>query len=47
MSNSMDFPNSGNWTEAQPQLAFYFYCQKPFGQLHQSLSSGMLLDGSE
>lgn len=34
-SISMDFPHSGNWTQAQTQLAFYFYCQTPFGQLHQ------------
>ncbi|MEE1652828.1 MULTISPECIES: HNH endonuclease [Brachymonas] len=35
MSTVIDFPDSGNWTEAQTQLAFYFYCQTPFGQLHQ------------
>lgn len=28
------FPNRGNWTEGQTKLAFHFYCQTPFGQLH-------------
>lgn len=28
------FPNHGNWTEEQTKLAFHFYCQTPFGQLH-------------
>ncbi|MBP9954314.1 MAG: HNH endonuclease [Ottowia sp.] len=28
------FPNRGNWTEEQTKLAFHFYCQTPFGQLH-------------
>lgn len=29
------FPASGNWTEEQTKLAFYFYCQTPFGKLDQ------------
>jgi predicted restriction endonuclease len=28
------FPTDGNWTTEQTKLAFYFYCQTPFGQLH-------------
>lgn len=28
------FPSSGNWTGEQLKLAFNFYCQTPFGQLH-------------
>lgn len=28
------FPHNGNWTEEQTKLAFHFYCQTPFGQLH-------------
>ena len=28
------FPTRGNWTEEQTKLAFHFYCQTPFGQLH-------------
>lgn len=28
------FPNRGNWTAEQTKLAFHFYCQTPFGQLH-------------
>lgn len=28
------FPSSGNWTNEQLKLAFNFYCQTPFGQLH-------------
>ncbi|HOV97128.1 MAG TPA: DNA (cytosine-5-)-methyltransferase [Thermomonas sp.] len=28
------FPSQGNWTEEQTKLAFHFYCQTPFGQLH-------------
>lgn len=28
------FPSAGNWTEEQTKLAFHFYCQTPFGQLH-------------
>lgn len=28
------FPGSGNWTREQLKLAFYFYCQTPFGKLH-------------
>ncbi|MEO8959645.1 MAG: HNH endonuclease, partial [Rudaea sp.] len=28
------FPKSGNWTQDQLKLAFYFYCQTPFGKLH-------------
>jgi hypothetical protein len=29
------FPKSGNWTLEQLKLAFYLYCQLPFGKLHQ------------
>lgn len=29
------FPTRGNWTPEQLKLAFYFYCQTPFGKLHQ------------
>ena len=25
-----------NWTEAETTLAFYYYCQIPFGKIHQS-----------
>jgi putative restriction endonuclease len=28
------FPKQGNWTPEQLKLAFYFYCQTPFGKLH-------------
>jgi hypothetical protein len=28
------FSGSGNWTREQLKLAFYFYCQTPFGKLH-------------
>lgn len=28
------FPRRGNWSEEQTKLAFHFYCQTPFGQLH-------------
>ncbi|MFO1180702.1 DNA (cytosine-5-)-methyltransferase [Ottowia sp.] len=28
------FPNNGNWSKEQLKLAFYFYCQTPFGKLH-------------
>lgn len=28
------FSSNGNWTREQTVLAFYFYCQTPFGQLH-------------
>jgi DNA (cytosine-5)-methyltransferase 1 len=28
------FRTTGNWTEEQLKLAFYFYCQTPFGKLH-------------
>lgn len=28
------FHTQGNWTREQTILAFYFYCQTPFGQLH-------------
>jgi putative restriction endonuclease len=28
------FTGSGNWTREQLKLAFYFYCQTPFGKLH-------------
>jgi putative restriction endonuclease len=28
------FPSSGNWTREQLKLAFYYYCQTPFGKLH-------------
>lgn len=28
------FPERGNWTDEQLKLAFYFYCQTPFGKLH-------------
>lgn len=28
------FPAKGNWTREQLKLAFYFYCQTPFGKLH-------------
>lgn len=28
------FPSHGNWTREQLRLAFYFYCQTPFGKLH-------------
>lgn len=28
------FPANGNWSVEQTKLAFYFYCQTPFGQLH-------------
>jgi putative restriction endonuclease len=28
------FPSRGNWTEQQTKLAFHFYCQTSFGQLH-------------
>lgn len=27
-------PSSGNWSRVQTKLAFHFYCQTPFGQLH-------------
>ena len=30
------FPALGKWTEEQTKLAFYFYCQTPFGKLHQN-----------
>ena len=29
------FPKRGNWTLEQLKLAFYLYCQIPFGKLHQ------------
>ncbi|MBS0437840.1 MAG: DNA (cytosine-5-)-methyltransferase [Proteobacteria bacterium] len=29
------FPKRGNWTREQLKLAFYLYCQLPFGKLHQ------------
>lgn len=29
------FPKRGNWTPEQLKLAFYLYCQLPFGKLHQ------------
>ncbi len=29
-----NFPTRGNWSEQQTKLAFHFYCQTPFGQLH-------------
>ena len=29
------FPKNGNWTSEQLKLAFYLYCQLPFGKLHQ------------
>ncbi len=28
------FTSTGNWTPEQVKLAFYFYCQTPFGKLH-------------
>jgi len=28
------FVSKGNWTAEQLKLAFYFYCQTPFGKLH-------------
>ncbi|HWU77582.1 MAG TPA: HNH endonuclease [Rhodanobacter sp.] len=28
------FVSTGNWTAEQLKLAFYFYCQTPFGKLH-------------
>lgn len=28
------FPSKGHWTSEQLKLAFSFYCQTPFGQLH-------------
>lgn len=28
------FTESGSWTREQLKLAFYFYCQTPFGRLH-------------
>lgn len=28
------FGSTGNWTREQTILAFHFYCQTPFGQLH-------------
>lgn len=28
------FPSVGNWTREQLKLAFYFYCETPFGKLH-------------
>lgn len=28
------FNHSGNWSREQTMLAFHFYCQTPFGQLH-------------
>lgn len=28
------FAATGNWTREQSKLAFYFYCQTPFAQLH-------------
>jgi hypothetical protein len=28
------FVGTGNWTREQLKLAFYFYCQTPFGKLH-------------
>ena len=29
------FPATGNWTPDQLKLAFHFYCQTPFGKLHE------------
>ncbi|MDZ4350777.1 MAG: HNH endonuclease [Xanthomonadaceae bacterium] len=29
------FPSRGNWTREQLKLAFYLYCQLPFGRLHR------------
>jgi putative restriction endonuclease len=29
------FPKQGSWTLEQLKLAFYFYCQTPFGKLHR------------
>ena len=29
------FPSTGNWTFDQLKLAFHFYCQTPFGKLHE------------
>lgn len=29
------FPSTGGWTPTQLKLAFYLYCQLPFGRLHQ------------
>lgn len=31
---SEKFPTEGRWTRPQLKLAFYFYCQTPFGQFH-------------
>ena len=28
------FVSKGTWTAEQLKLAFYFYCQTPFGKLH-------------
>lgn len=33
--DSEAFPKRGNWTLEQLKLAFYLYCQLPFGKLHQ------------
>lgn len=33
--NQDAFPKRGNWTLEQLKLAFYLYCQLPFGKLHQ------------
>jgi predicted restriction endonuclease len=30
----MPTASSGNWSKEQLKLAFYFYCQTPFGKLH-------------
>lgn len=30
------FPSNGNWTREQLVLAFYLYCQTPFGKLHKA-----------
>lgn len=32
--NPSAFPKRGNWTPEQLKLAFYLYCQLPFGKLH-------------
>lgn len=39
MANSIPnnaFPDKGNWTSCQLKLAFYLYCQLPFGKLTHS-----------
>lgn len=34
MPSRSTFPAKGNWTREQTIIAFYLYCQTPFGRLH-------------